>query len=278
MGKGGRGLGAACPRIGWGRGETPKLCREGEGPAGTPPPSIRMRLGQPDPTSPSGVCAQTAAGGPLSHESLSLAEGCGAQVPLGWLEKGPAHSSAAALDQKALPNLLLSSLVFWDHPWRATGVSVLRGRRELGRKAGGGGCGGTPKPCWSLGCGTARTSLGVQNVCSACRDCLVSCGDGMWALHPSRLGWGSGDPHIPVGIRTWGAACCLKWGQDTLEWPQEQEIGTLTSPVGSGCWDPCVGVGTLLLGSGSGCGEPCMAPGLTGGLLYWGRDLGTFAP
>lgn len=29
-------------------------------------------------------------------------------------------------------------------------------------------------------------------------------------------------------------------------------MGTLTSPVRSGCWNPCVGVGTILLGPGPG--------------------------
>lgn len=55
-GRRGRGLGAACPPIGWGRGERPpKSCRKGErqppacgGDGGSPRPLTR-HLGQPDP-------------------------------------------------------------------------------------------------------------------------------------------------------------------------------------------------------------------------------------
>lgn len=88
----------------------------------------------------------------------------------------------------------------------------------------------------------------------------VSFGGGMWTLHPSRLGWGCGDPHITVGIRTWGTACMLlgvgtrdprmelrnrRWGPSYHPWGQDAEILVL----GSGRRDLCLGVGVRLWGA-----------------------------
>lgn len=197
-GKGGGAWGLPCPRIGWGRGETPQILpgRRGanlrlwrdDGTAGTPPAWDAPGAAVPPP--PFHAFAPRRLRRGLSDTScagLSPAKGCGAQAPFGWLEKGQAHSSVAALDQQASPNLLPSSQVFWDHPWRALGVSVLHGQRKVGWRMGGGGCGGTPTPCWSSGCGTAGTSLAVY--IRHAEIAWVSFGDGIWTLHPSGLGW-----------------------------------------------------------------------------------------
>lgn len=67
-------MGAACPRIGWGRGETPQIMpgRRGanlrlwrdDGTAGTPPP-LGCAWGSPTPSPLSRVCTQAAAARPL---------------------------------------------------------------------------------------------------------------------------------------------------------------------------------------------------------------------
>lgn len=261
------------------------MCREGEGPTcacdgetapqGPPPPTLGCAWGSRAPSpfhafAPRrlrrGLCDTSCAG-------LSPAGGCGAQAPFGWLEKGPVHSSAAVLDQKALPNLLPSSLMFWDYRWRAPGVSVLlRGWREVGWRMGGRGFGGPQNLARIWNVGLHAPHLGSRVYVRHAGIGWVSFGDGIWALHPSRLGWGFGDLHITVRIRRWGTACMLlgvgtrnprlelrnrRWGPS--HHPCGQDAGTLVLGLGPFYW-------------GGDLGDICSG---TLGHLHWRQDLGS---
>ncbi|XP_027524585.1 uncharacterized protein LOC113959621 [Corapipo altera] len=71
-----------------------------------------------------------------SCAGLSPAEGCEAQTPLGCLERGRAHPLVGALAEKASPNLLPPSLVFWGSPLKDShGGLGMQGQREQGMQS-----------------------------------------------------------------------------------------------------------------------------------------------